>query len=139
MVSCQNPTVLYRTVLYRTVPYCTVLYCTVAEPQLPFLWYKKSNAGFFSVLFDSCFAFSMYNNLRQRVGGGREVFWHQQHIRVRLSVLPDWPEGLALLEGTVSLSQIAAIGLFMGYDTGPDDNKGRAGRWVYGVMERIRW
>ena len=57
-----------------------------------------------------------------------------------MAVLPDCPEGLALalLEGTVSLSQIAAIGLFIGYDTGPDDSKGRAGRWVDEVMESIR-
>jgi hypothetical protein len=33
-----------------------------------------------------------------------------------------------LLEGVVSLSHMAAMGRFMGYDTGPEDSRGREGR-----------
>ena len=44
--------------------------------------------------------------------------------------VPVCPAGLALLEGTVSLSHMAAMGRFMGYDTGPEERRGRAGRCV---------
>lgn len=33
-----------------------------------------------------------------------------------------------LLEGVVSLSHMAAMGRFMGYETGPEERRGREGR-----------
>ena len=37
----------------------------------------------------------------------------------------------------VSLSHMAAIGLFIGYDTGPEDNRGREGRWTHTRLSEI--